>query len=631
MMKKSKLSWTNLYISWPLVKENLKRFKSIFIIASVIMFLGGPYSIINHYSDLKPNTVQQALSTGNIVYGFLDVTVPVIAALVCFSYLHKTNSATLAHSMPFTKQKLFISNVISGFIITVLPVLINTFIILCIQKNVYITSTAEYEGAAVSSYNMFNGSLIFSWMTKTIIQDLFSYSVCVLAAMISGTVVIQLLTGCALNLLCIGLYACIGGYCEMFIQGVTFTNMTMVSKFHPLLYFFERRLTLVSALIYLGISALILTLAYIAYIYRKNERAGDSYVYKSLADIIVGIIAFGFSTFLGLAIFDSLLGYCVGAVLGFAVGRMIITKSFRILNRKTLKAFAVTMTILALFICSIVFDIFGIGKYVPKDSEVESVSFEVYAFRDGANVYDDFTDPESIENVTNIHKYIVDNAIEPRFNRSGREISDEYEVYSRVRIAYKMKNGKFVRRDYDINLASLKDCEDLRILFDKAGEEYWYAFDAEFDADNCFVNIWTDDYWAYDFQTDSVSDDASGYAVPAEGIILDRNDARTLKVKEQLLDAIRRDLGERNLDSLYEKDRVRVGEIYVTCTHNLKKGEKVPEDHGAIWYSAIGDESMGTTVGYESHFNMVIFSNYENVMTWLEKYGPIYKDVEIYE
>ena len=142
--------------------------------------------------------------------------------------------------------------------------------------------------------------------------------------------------------------------------------------------------------------------------------------------------------------------------------------------------------IAVVFVALTVFDITGFSKRVPEASDVKSVEMEDFAsfydnfidsgFTEESNVNSkmQFTSPESIDKIVELHNYIVDNKLYAGESETGAEVYDldgtpvsigsEY-----IHIKYKLENGNSLERYYSVNM----DQKVAQLLDDiLTGEEY---------------------------------------------------------------------------------------------------------------------------------------------------------------
>ena len=215
--------------------------------------------------------------------------------------------------------------------------------------------------------------------------------------------------------------------------------------------------------------------------YRRVEEVGEGVAFKKLRPVfsIMFSIAFGlgfalvgctFTDYDGsaaqqannLGLMGALIGfYLLGSLGSYAVLESIMAKSARVIKRRL-----PGLALVALLCVGVRAGAYGVAscesKYIPAESDIESV------FIDGLDFAAD--SPESIKNVTDLHKLIIDEHESPTqkglpsasATYSGKYIYEgttrldaSYYYRSYVSFNYEMKNGDVIRRGYDISL--LKD------------------------------------------------------------------------------------------------------------------------------------------------------------------------------
>ncbi|MBQ2217938.1 MAG: hypothetical protein II418_03265, partial [Firmicutes bacterium] len=169
----SRASWLNV----SLIKENFKRFWPIMCGGFLFWLICGPIALVltkssEGYSYSFMRSILRHINPAPIL---LNGLLPVALALACFGYLHRTNSAGVIHSMPFTRRSLFLSNYVSGLIMAVLPVAVISLILLAMRGNVDI-------GWYVDEPVYFTGMNILRFFLEEFTVIAFVYSIAVFAA-----------------------------------------------------------------------------------------------------------------------------------------------------------------------------------------------------------------------------------------------------------------------------------------------------------------------------------------------------------------------------------------------------------------------------------------------------------------
>ena len=466
----------NKYFSLPLFKENLKRFWPLSAVGFAVYFMVGPFTLITmDYDSWYHYAVKWAIGYENIAYMFMHVVMGCLAAVVVFSYLHKTNSVAAVHAMPFSRKSLYITNYVSGLCLALIPLVLNTIVLFLVKRDYYTDSTVEYGTEVLSGQNnIFTAAAIMRFFGLGLVCIIFIYAIAVLAGMISGNTVIHVLTAPALNFVIPAFILSLMAYGELFLRGFNGSQpiSEVAMRLSPILlmvsdglfYGSETLFTAKWHVIYLLAAAAISVLGYFAYKKRKLERAGDSYVFDFVKYIIAFFFVYFGATLLGMIFQDEhmLIAMLIGGAVGFVIGWMIVNKSFRIFNMNALKAVGIYALVMLLIVAVFKFDLTGYNRRIPQASDVEEVT--VYSNFDYYGGYTGFSfkDEANIEAVRQLHKGVVDKNYNPKD-------SDDYGGYSYVSISYLLKNGKELSRTYyDVPYTYWADSKDLKALYESA-------------------------------------------------------------------------------------------------------------------------------------------------------------------
>ena len=440
-------------------KENLKRFWSIAFVGFIICYLSGPINIVQKHGYLYTGNVEMILKNFNFGYAFYSAAVPCIAALAVFSYLHKNSSVLAVHSMPYTRKSLFVSNYLSGLIISVIPVLA-TALLLAVFKQPTCGGVNE-AGQEIWQYNVYTFKAIGLWLAMLLIVIVFIYSLCVLAAMLTGNVVLQLLTSAGLNLIVPAMYFIFACYADNFLDGYnTGMDLKVFEYLHPAFWLAEGAAGFLAAdkallwtLLFIAIALIISFVSYKVYEIRQLERTGDSYVFAPVKwTILVVLVFFGTSAGgLGFSYDFGFMAYVIGFVITFVVAMMILSGSFRFSLKKSIIPAAVCIASVVIAIAGFSFDILGLEKYVPNASKVASIDF--YGAETNRMNTLEITDRDEIALIIEIHKKLI--------AESGVRSDD----MTYVDINYKMNNGHSIGRSYMLPTEYLRNMEELNRLY----------------------------------------------------------------------------------------------------------------------------------------------------------------------
>lgn len=424
---KSKASYFS--ISLPLVKENLRRFWAIPALSFLVFFFSGIFPILMSYKTLNNLSyyIHMSLTNQQPFYMFAHLLFPIITAVVIFRYLQSISSVAMMHSMPFTRQKLFNSNFLSGIILIFTPILLNGIVLLLISKPVY--SQFDSNGQVLANAtNLFAKASVGNWIWESLLIVLIVYAVSVFAGIVTGNSLMHFLTAGAFNFLIPGLYVIFIAYFSYFLYGFDLTGdwEDIGLLISPYLNVFHKggHFSIGSEVYYLLLFIALYIISSILYSRRKLEFATDTLTFKFMHPIISFLIAFLGMTALGFYFFELentnlylYAGFVAGAIIFFIIGRMIILKSPRVFNLKSLQNFGIYAVIAVIFITALNFDITGFETRIPEPSKVKSFTLNQtlgyqwgnhpsYGYQNEKTVK--LRDPENILAMAEFHKSIID-------------------------------------------------------------------------------------------------------------------------------------------------------------------------------------------------------------------------------
>ncbi len=478
---KSKASYFS--ISKPLIVENLRRFWAIPALAFLVYFLSGVFPILMSYSHLNDmySYIRMSMINQQPFYMFAHLMFPVMAAVVIFRYLQGVSSVSVMHSMPFTRAKLYNSGFISGLILIAAPILANGLILLAISKPVY-RQYGTNAGLVTETIDQFSRAGILNWIWVSLLIAFVVYAVSVFAGMVTGNGLMHFATALWFNFLIPALYAVFIFYFSRFLYGFdTSGNWEEYGlRISPFLNVLQSEGVFgVGETVYYIVSFLILyAITLFLYQKRKLERAAESLVFGFMEPVICYLIAFFGMTLLGLY-FDSLgdselyfyAGLAAGTVIFFIIGQMIVKKTPRIYNVKSLKSVGVYTLIAVLFLLGLNFDVTGFERRVPSPGKISGFAlYEEFTIggKFGAYTWNDDTlykksgdengfrlkDPGNIEAVTALHQTLIDN--KARFESMKNILQDSVYLKYNPDSAISMTRRYLIDYDFYRNSGEFK-------------------------------------------------------------------------------------------------------------------------------------------------------------------------------
>lgn len=497
--------------SGALFKENLRRFwvgPAITILTGLLGLIlpitlsyeNGCYVGVTSYIDA-------AFNNYNPICWIIYFAAPLCAGIYVFQYLQKSASTTSMHAMPFSRSKLYFTNLVSGIVMSLIPLIVIATILLAICKPAYYNYAFNDGQLIDAAANAFTRVRVLEWFADSAIIAIFVYACTVLAGVVAGSPVMQGLLSVVFNFIAYAVAFPVVYFANEYIFGYEM-DLAFLAKLNPMIYDFSKNSTIGTkmAVAYIVVSLAILVLARVLYGLRKNERTGDAITFDFMISIL-GILATICGLILGGLYFGIVgngagfifVGYFVGAVLTFIITRMVLTKTVKIFNQRSLKEFGICILITALFIVGFWTDILGVGRFVPSASNVECVSIsamtnelsdgygryeieyfnipdsEVLGYRWGRTC---FTDKENIEVICELHRLAINGrndicvSNKDYWDREG-ELD---ESYTPLDITYKL-NNRLVSRTYYVSSKWLDSTGVMATLYNSNEFKQNFALD----------------------------------------------------------------------------------------------------------------------------------------------------------
>ena len=424
--------------SLPLLLENFKLYWYIPLLSFVAYFFGGIFPIITHreniddYSDFLTNS----FANYNVAYLPLLVFVPLIASVAVMNFYHRQDRAIALHSQPLSKSRIFNSQILSGWLMCELPLLLTALLYLCFMtecnNTIYEYSSISANNPEVESINVYTAANIARWLGSTTAMMTFFYGLYTLAGALVGTGIMQVLLSGVFFGACPMLLFIAQGYCQEFLRGYSGMSQTaenLMLGANPAVQIFSKfgeMLSLRLCLIYLAAGVLALVLARLAYGKAKLEKVGDSMMFRTLEELITWLISFVGATACGMIFYfllsetlpTLLLGVFVGLLATYFVVKIIIAKSVKVFTKRNLISLGIAALICLLFLALTVFDLTGYHKRVPAENRITGVyamnispnsSGVYYALPAALRTENQLiTDPVVIEKVRKLHKLCAD-------------------------------------------------------------------------------------------------------------------------------------------------------------------------------------------------------------------------------
>lgn len=459
--------------SWPLIRESFKMYWYIPALSFVMYFFVGIFPVLSNWKRLPDFEyyINQLFDNMSWSHVLLLITVPVIAGAMVMGYMHRESKTMMLHALPISKNRMFNSYYLSGWILCQIPIFLMSILYCAIAPKVDVICFSD----------------VLRWFISSVSIITFFFSISVLAGTLTGTVYMNLIATGIILVIAPLIMLIVRMYCEMFIPGF-YTMPDFIRHFtvktNPLiaLLFYYEPLSVKAYIIYFIIGIIIAAAAKAIYKTRKLELVGNSMLSKVFEEICTYLIVFVGMTAFGLLTWNFtskrafvIVGMVIGIIVTLIISKIVVNRSVRIFDKSFIHSAIIYLCIAIVFISVIIFDMFGIGQKMPDRSEIESVEMNdiVDGFEYSNKAHGDadknyvkvsqrLTSDEAIDLVIRLHEYIIDEEIyilNDSFSEEeeGAALYDVWgeETFSYneyVNITYNLKDGRKLMRRYNIVL-----------------------------------------------------------------------------------------------------------------------------------------------------------------------------------
>lgn len=371
------------------------------------------------------------------------VAVPVVVSLLLFRFIHGKKQNVFIHSLPVTRTENYISSLLSGLTLMVLPVIANGAALMLISFK-YANLISIYDCVL--------------WILINLVVLFIMFSFAALAAVITGNSFAVIPFYAAINLLLPGAVLAVVSLGRVFIHGFPQNGVMpeRIIEYTPIFWVVENAVNplkmdckILSA--YIALAVVIYIVSGILYVIRKNEKSGDTTAFKCLNPII----KYAVTLCAALIILAVLCSYentsaamfvifvLIISAVGYFASEMVLKKSVRVFG--SYKGFIGFCAAAVISVCVISFtNCFGYVSYVPNAGEVKSVSIESwYGFGDNSAFS---ADREAVDFVISTHEKL----------KTPKSFMNKNAFYydgnsSDMTIQYEKNNGSIIRRTYRVS------------------------------------------------------------------------------------------------------------------------------------------------------------------------------------
>lgn len=429
----------------------------------------------------------------------------VLCAMSSFAYLRSKSQLDAFHSLPVNRTQLFISKYVSGVMQFFIPFLANIFVCIAISA-----------GKGAISRLLFKNSVNLIFVV--LLSFILAYSTFIIAASLTGNLVISILGGIVLFCYSSILATMLQGMFSTFfvtynyMYGLNDLATEWFGSFSPVAaltrllvpqndaaerdaYFRYNADYIWAVAIFAFFYALI---AFALYKKRASEAAGKAIAFKWAEPVIKTMLIIPLSFYSAL-FFKSVSGseqngdawYLFGLIFGYIVFALLIEAIFRLDIKSALchkKQLLFNAACVLVMFVVFKYDVLGYNTYVPSDEKVEScaISIEYLMSTSPRIVHSNYITDMDVDKYRMENVKIQNNPSVMALARKGAQettnavtmldateaelvvegdgsVENSIRDYRTILFGYNLKNGKSVYRRYYVNIA---DPETMKLIAD---------------------------------------------------------------------------------------------------------------------------------------------------------------------
>ena len=471
--KRSSPSATKINSAYAVFKDTVIRCRNPFILYLVAMVIFGPIGFLMEYGDafryIGKDTYYNVTVPGLSALGLLTtVGASIVIPMVLFSYFDNRRALDTFHLLPVTRNKMFLGNISAGLFLLFAPYLVTILPVMAVVDILRACIDTASRGNAINWANI--------WSTFAG-ENLQLTLIVAVTALMFYLLMSFLMLCCSTILESIGYFAIVMlGYIGLVVMGMNlignatfgytrhgFWLTDILYRFSPIYYFISSggdrdvwpyvlQMTLLAVVFGL--------LAWRRAVSRKSEQAGGYiwspvyYVSAIGGSLVVGLAAYEIFTGSGTP-FSLFIGILLG-ILAYVILDTIRNRGFKNIVRSLMTGVIGVVGVGAFSALVVVTGTFGYERWLPTEDNIASVSISDGNFLDGFPL----SDADSIHQVVSFHQAVLANQMtvedglnQPLVEYLPYEFDDNQAAYAygetTVDIAYTLKNGRVVTRQYD--------------------------------------------------------------------------------------------------------------------------------------------------------------------------------------
>lgn len=378
----------------------------------------------------------------NPIVLFIIFVLPVLVSILLFKYTNEEKSSSFIHGLPISKRKLYITNILTGIVMYVIPFLVNLIIILLLNlgemgKYLQFVDIMKWFGVCMLYNTMFFAFATFigTFCASKISHGLLTYILMyapVGILVLTSTIVEDILYG-------------FKGFSSNLEEFTKLPFIKIIEDFREMsAYYLSQTIKFEVSTIIIYIIAIIimLILGYFIYKKRKLEITKEFIAFKGIrsfvkyaATFLVNLLSYMYFYYVMDAHkIQTLLASFIITLIAYLIIEMILKKTYKVF--KSIIGFIIYAVIITIAFVILNTGAFGYETRIPKVEDVQEVSFEV------RNETINFKEKQNIENIINLQQKIVD---------------EKKKGYNEYTLEYKLKDGRKIVRKYDISNSLYKE------------------------------------------------------------------------------------------------------------------------------------------------------------------------------
>lgn len=412
-----------------------------------------------------------------------------VTALFVWNWMFTARSANCYFSLPLRREGLYLTNFLAGLTVCLIPLVVTFVLTVAVEVcfgGLEVVSLLRILGSAAAA------SLLF-------------FSIVTVCAVVTGNIVAMPAFFILINFLAFGLFRLIHTLLETILFGMGYAaTPDAVLWLSPIIQLMRSCYAVNDAVIfinntyayyaevsnlwyyavYAGAGVVLALVGMLAFRRRPAEAAGDLIAFRWLRPVFQIGLSLCFAAAMALFIQSvyladisfpvTLILIAVWSFVGWFGAEMLLKKTFRVFRARSLRTWGITAAAALVLLTAVRLDLFGYVRYMPDESEVETV--EISAF--GSTIQADYA------TAAQLHTAILDGT---------RDGADFY-----IDLHYTLRSGREVVREYTIG----RNTQAAQLLFD------WYtqpevAIEAVFGTMESIdqlswisINIWETGDWA---------------------------------------------------------------------------------------------------------------------------------------